>query len=119
MSFDFKKYPVLSKLTLEDGSKLVVFSSFHSEEKQFPEILGREVFLLDKNDDMIWQIGQTPKGIAREFDSSIGEFIDKPFDWHFSGLIERDGKILPVRFDGDVFELDMETGKATYVYWTK
>jgi hypothetical protein len=119
MIFNFKNYPVLAQLNLENGLKLVVFSSYYSKEKQFPEILGREIFLFDKNDKMIWQIERTPQGTSRIFDESVGGFVNQPYDWHFSGIRIRDGKYLAERFDGDVFEIDMKTGKAEYVYWTK
>jgi outer membrane protein assembly factor BamB len=118
MNYNFKNYPVLTELKLENESRIVIFSSCYSEDKQFPEILGREVFLFDKNGIMIWQI-DAPQGVARIFDESIGEYVSQPYDWYFSGLRIRDGKYLAERFDGDVFELDMATGKATYVYWTK
>ena len=118
MRLDFANYPMLIKLNANSNYDLVLFSSCYSEEKQFPDILGREIFLFDKNDKMIWQI-DAPQGVARIFDEFIGEYVSQPYDWYFSGLRVRDRKYLAERFDGDVFELDIATGKATYVYWTK
>lgn len=53
MRLDFANYPMLIKLNANSNYDLVLFSSCYSEEKQFPDILGREIFLFDKNDKMI------------------------------------------------------------------
>ena len=118
VDIDIKKYRTMTKIELENGNNLVLYSSFYSEDEKYPEIFGKEIFLIDKNDNIIWQIDD-PIGVDSVFDGNIGDSVTKPCMWNFSGFIKRDGKVLAVKFDGSVYEMDMKTGKTTYLYWTK
>lgn len=118
MNFDFANYPVLVKLSVNPNYDLLLFSSCYSDEKQFPEILGSEIFLFDKKNNPIWQV-KSPAGERHVFNELTKEYEVEPYEWYFSGLYQKDGKFLAEKFNGDVFELDMETGKAEYLYWTK
>ena len=118
MNFDFKKYTILNQIILNDGKKIILFASCYDDDQQNHEILGKEVFLFDNNNNIIWQI-DSPQGERHIFNSTTNKYESEPYDWYFSSIYQNDKKILAEKFNGDVFEVDLETGKASYIYWTK
>jgi hypothetical protein len=118
MNFDFKKYSVLKKINLDGEKKLVLFSSCIDDNQDHLEILGNEIFLFDIDDNLIWQVS-SPQGERHFFNDITKKYETEPYGWYFSSMYKKEDKILAEKFNGDVFEIDMETGKAEYVYWTK
>ena len=117
MISDSAQYKILNKLHVSDSKNLIIFSSSGNDGEWIDDLLGKEVFLFDY-DTPIWQI-DAPKGSRHIFDESENKFVDEPYEWNFCSIYKKDEKYLAERFDGYVFELDMQTGKATYLYWTK
>ena len=118
MKSNITKYPVDQEIRMANGQRIIRFISCYDDDKQYNEILGREIFLFDINDNIIWQI-DAPRSFGRIYDSKTLEFTEGEYDTYFCAVYEKNGKYLAERFDGYVFELDIETGKATYLYWTK
>ena len=113
---DIKKYPLKEKIRIDDGKSLVLYSSYPTFEVEYKEISGKEIFLLDNNKNIIWQIspelGRTD-GKTWKFDKNLPSYS------YFLEITIEDGFYMATRFNGDVFKIDMETGNATFAYWKK
>jgi hypothetical protein len=118
MTFNPSDYEILLRVQVDEDHELLLLNSYGLDDSKTREILGKEVVLCDKNNNIVWQIS-SPQGDIHIFNSLTNKYETEIYDWNFSGIYRKDGKFLAEKFNGDVFEIDMKTGKAEYVYWTK
>ena len=76
------------------------------------DVLYRELFLVRTDGRVLWQISFDDQDQKRF--SPIG-----PAGWSFVGLVDRLARTYAQRFDGALFDVDLNTGWASYVTWTK
>jgi hypothetical protein len=109
-------YPLREKVEFSNGKSLRLYKAYPTGNVVFKEILGRQAFMFDSMDRLLWQI-DPEKG---QFDLTKALFdtkVDCEFDFLLLTAVGKDFHIM--RVNGDTFELDMETGKAKFIYWQR
>ena len=113
------KYKIVSSISLSDKRCLVLYDSYPEPGKKYLEILGKELFLLDKNGDFVWNInipiGNNTQGIDGTLKQNYGLLDDD----RLVNLYTENDKILVRSIEDMIFEVDIETGKATFQRWTR
>ncbi len=112
------KYEVISSISLSEGRKLVLFNPFVDHIID-PEMSGRELFLLDKNDEIIWNVDVRRDGENQGIDGRPKDQFGLVGDDGFINLFQKDGKFILRSYRDMIFEVDIETGKAKFLYWTR
>lgn len=114
----FDKYPVQMKLKISDGATLVLFSSYESEDKYFPEIMEKELFLFDNNENVIWSldINEDEFWFYNEVDKVKQRRFQKTW---FCYIYKKNNHYYIQNINGFIFEIDISTGKGTFSHWEK
>jgi hypothetical protein len=116
---DFSKYEVWNELVIARNNKLIVFSAVKNSEERYEEISGRELFLLDKNNEIIWQVDMPEGSETQAIDGRPREECGLVGDDGLINVYKEEGKYFVISLFGMIFEVDVTTGKAKYVSWTK
>lgn len=116
MDIQIHSYPEVQRLALQGADSLVLFSSYPNIDKFYPEIAGREIFRLAANGGIVWQI-TVQTGETDTVNGSYNPDIVSQFDFVY---LRQDGsEYFAVRFNGDVFIIDEQTGMAHFHHWEK
>lgn len=109
-------YPVAERHQIENGRMLILFRSHLEDGSINTEIFGKEICLFDDRGQLLWIINYTPGstvGYDRVFDPSSTEIFD------FVHLYCDNGSYFAEKYNGDVFEIDLNNGTANFVFWKK
>jgi hypothetical protein len=109
-------YPIGMILPVLGIGRLILFDARPSRDVFHQEIWGREVFLFDDGNRLVWQIAPEPGAtdeMHRNFDTA------RPATESFSAIINIDGKFYASRMGGNTFVIDMTPGAALYGGWVR
>jgi len=111
-----RSYPIGMILPVLGIGRLILFDAHPSRDVFHQEIWGREVFLFDDSNRLVWQIAPEPGAtddMHRNFDTA------RPATESFSAISNIDGRFYASRMGGDTFVIDMTTGAASYGGWAR
>ncbi len=111
-----RSYPIGMILPVPGIGRLILFDAHPSRDVLHQEIWGREVFLFDDGNRLVWQIAPEPgttDDMHRNFNTA------RPATESFSGISNIDGRFYASRIGGDTFVIDMTTGAASYGGWAR
>jgi len=109
-------YEIAEAHHLDNGKTLIRFTSYPESGEVHESILGKEIFLFDEHDCPLWKINPEPGstvGYSRVFDPSCTDVFD------FVHISHEDGLYFAEKYNGDVFEIDLNDGSAKFTYWKK
>lgn len=111
------QYKILQTLEIDPNKTIIVLDSFPDKNDNFYEIKGREVILTDKNGDVLWQIDIDFSNLDQIYLSDTINNIRKTVC--FVNIIKRNGEFFVKDYNGYLFSIDINTGVAHYLHWSK
>lgn len=110
------QFPIRERLALDDGHEIILFNSYPSSAVKHEQIWTREVCLFSRNREFVWQISPE-NGVFNTTKGYFDRESNSGFD--FLHIYIEKNKCLAMRFNGDTFAIDMETGEAKFEYWQR
>lgn len=96
MTSNFNNSEVTKKINLEDGLSLVLLDRLAKESTYGTLQCARNVFLVLSDTKIVWQI-------STDFDSDGGSFTN---------ILLQSDTAKAFRWDGGIYDIDLETGRA-------
>ncbi|WP_395327270.1 hypothetical protein WBP06_10575 [Novosphingobium sp. BL-8H] len=109
-------YEISETHRLPNGRSLILFASHPKDGVVCEDILGKEICLFDDNRCLLWKIDPEPGstvGHDRTFDRSSTVVFD------FVHISHEGGLYFAEKYNGDVFEMDIDNGSAKFAFWKK